>query len=112
MLTDAGEDGDGEEIGVDEKDVTEDDRDGGQDHVDETGEFGFCGDSLAVEGAGLDGGWGAIGGSLSGASMRSSSAEGKKLRNRASACHLLAFLNSTQTSIRPGRDSAGSRRSR
>ena len=42
----------------------------------------------------------------------SSSSHGKKLRKRASACHLLAFLNSTQTSIRPGRDSAGSRRSR
>ena len=42
----------------------------------------------------------------------SSSAQGKKLRKRASACHLLAFLNSTQTSIRPGRDRAGSRRSR
>ena len=42
----------------------------------------------------------------------SSSAQGKKLRNKASACHLLAFLNSTQTSMRPGRDRAGSRRSR
>jgi len=42
----------------------------------------------------------------------SSSSHGKKLRKRASACHLLAFLNSTQTSIRPGRDRAGSRRSR
>lgn len=42
----------------------------------------------------------------------SSSSLGKKLRKRASACHLLAFLNSTQTSMRPGRDSAGSRRSR
>jgi hypothetical protein len=42
----------------------------------------------------------------------SSSAQGKKLRKRASACHLLAFLNSIQTSIRPGRDRAGSRRSK
>ena len=42
----------------------------------------------------------------------SSSVEGKKLRNNASACHFDAFLNSTQTSIRPGRDRAGSRRSR
>ena len=44
--------------------------------------------------------------------MLSSSVEGKKLRKRASACHLEAFLNSTQTSIRPGRESAGSKRSR
>lgn len=42
----------------------------------------------------------------------SSSVDGKKLRNSNSACHFDAFLNSTQTSIRPGRDSAGSRRSR
>lgn len=42
----------------------------------------------------------------------SSSVEGKKLRKSCSACHLDAFLNSTQTSMRPGRDSAGSRRSR
>lgn len=41
-----------------------------------------------------------------------SSEDGKKLRNNASHCHLLAFLNSTHTSIRPGRESAGSRRSR
>ena len=41
-----------------------------------------------------------------------SSAHGKKLRKRASACHLDACLNSIQTSIRPGRESAGSRRSR
>ena len=43
---------------------------------------------------------------------RSVSDDGKKLRKSASACHLEAFLNSTQTSIRPGRHSAGSRRSR
>ena len=42
----------------------------------------------------------------------SSSAHGKKFLNRASACHLDAFLNSTHTSMRPGRDSAGSNRSR
>lgn len=42
----------------------------------------------------------------------SSSVDGKKLRNSDSACHFDAFLNSTQTSMRPGRDSAGSRRSR
>ena len=42
----------------------------------------------------------------------SSSSHGKKFRKSASACHLLAFLNSTQTSMRPGRDKAGSRRSR
>ena len=42
----------------------------------------------------------------------SSSIEGKKLRNNNSACHLDAFLNSTQTSMRPGRESAGSSRSR
>ena len=42
----------------------------------------------------------------------SSSVDGKKLRNSASACHFDAFLNSTQTSIRPGRDRAGSRRSK
>jgi hypothetical protein len=40
------------------------------------------------------------------------SVDGKKLRNKASACHFEAFLNSTQTSIRPGRESAGSRRSK
>lgn len=45
-------------------------------------------------------------------SPSSSSVEGKKLRKRASACHFDAFLNSTQTSIRPGRERAGSRRSR
>lgn len=45
-------------------------------------------------------------------SMFSSSADGKKLLKRSSACHLDAFLNSIQTSIRPGRESAGSRRSR
>ena len=42
----------------------------------------------------------------------SSSVDGKKLRKRASACHLDAFLNSIQTSIRPGRERAGSKRSR
>ncbi len=42
----------------------------------------------------------------------SSSVEGKKLRKSCSACHFDAFLNSIQTSMRPGRDSAGSRRSR
>ena len=42
----------------------------------------------------------------------SSSVDGKKLRNSSSACHLDALRNSTQTSIRPGRDNAGSRRSR
>lgn len=46
------------------------------------------------------------------ASLISSSVEGKKLRKSASACHLLAFRNSTHTSMRPGRLSAGSRRSR
>jgi len=44
-------------------------------------------------------------------SPSSSSVEGKKLRNSASACHFDAFLNSTHTSIRPGRESAGSSRS-
>ena len=43
---------------------------------------------------------------------KKSSEEGKKLRKSASHCHLLAFLNSTHTSMRPGRESAGSRRSR
>ena len=42
----------------------------------------------------------------------SSSVEGKKLRKSCSACHFDAFLNSIQTSMRPGRDNAGSRRSR
>ncbi len=41
-----------------------------------------------------------------------SSMDGKKLRKSASACHLEECLNSIQTSIRPGRDRAGSRRSR
>jgi hypothetical protein len=44
-------------------------------------------------------------------SPSSSSVEGKKLRNSASACHFDAFLNSTHTSIRPGLESAGSSRS-
>lgn len=44
-------------------------------------------------------------------SPSSSSVEGKKLRKSASACHFDAFLNSTHTSIRPGRERAGSRRS-
>jgi hypothetical protein len=108
----AGDDGDGEEIGVDENDVAEDERDGGQDHCDEAGDVELCAAS-GGEGDGLEGIWGTTGsGSPSVASIMSSSAEGKKLRNRASACHLLAFLNSTQTSIRPGRERAGSRRSR
>lgn len=42
----------------------------------------------------------------------SSSVEGKKLRKSCSACHFEAFLNSIHTSIRPGRERAGSRRSR
>jgi len=42
----------------------------------------------------------------------SASEEGKKLRKSPSACHLDAFLNSIQTSMRPGRHSAGSRRSK
>ena len=42
----------------------------------------------------------------------SSSTQGKKFRNKASACHLLAFLNSIHTSIRPGLESAGSSFSR
>jgi hypothetical protein len=41
-----------------------------------------------------------------------SSAEGKKFLNKCSACHFDAFLNSIHTSIRPGRDRAGSRRSK
>lgn len=41
-----------------------------------------------------------------------SSAQGKKFLKSASACHLDACLNSIQTSMRPGRESAGSRRSR
>lgn len=50
--------------------------------------------------------------SISRSSLNSSSVKGKKLRERALAFHLLAFLNSTQTSIRPGRLSARPRRSR
>ena len=42
----------------------------------------------------------------------SSSVDGKKLRKRDSACHFDACLNSTQTSMRPGRDKAGSSRSK
>lgn len=45
-------------------------------------------------------------------STLSSSADGKKFLKRSSACHFDAFLNSIQTSIRPGRERAGSRRSR
>lgn len=46
------------------------------------------------------------------AALTASSVDGKKFLNNASACHLEAFLNSTHTSIRPGRESAGSKRSR
>lgn len=42
----------------------------------------------------------------------SSSVDGKKFRKSSSACHFEAFLNSIQTSMRPGRESAGSSRSR
>ena len=43
---------------------------------------------------------------------QSPSAAGKKLRNRPLACHFDAFLNSIQTSMRPGRQRAGSSFSR
>lgn len=46
--------------------------------------------------------------SESGVGGGSASAEGKKLRNRFSAWYFDAFLNSIQTSMRPGRQSAGS----
>ena len=64
----------------------------------------------------VDGDGGVVGSSMLSRSPSmgtlSSSVEGKKLRNSCSACHFDAFLNSIHTSIRPGRDSAGSRRSR
>lgn len=46
--------------------------------------------------------------SESGVGEGSASADGKKLRNRFSAWYFDAFLNSIQTSMRPGRQSAGS----
>jgi hypothetical protein len=57
---------------------------------------------------------GVLGRSMSPSSSGSSSSSvlGKKLRKSASACHLLEFLNSIQTSMRPGRESAGSSFSR
>lgn len=61
----------------------------------------FAGD----EGAGISSG--SIS-SESGVGEGSASAEGKKLRNRFSAWYFDAFLNSIQTSMRPGRQSAGS----
>ena len=46
--------------------------------------------------------------SESGVGEGSASADGKKLRNRFSAWYFDAFLNSIQTSMRPGRQRAGS----
>jgi hypothetical protein len=51
-FAEAGDDGDGEESGDDEEDVTEEESDGGQDHCDEAGDAVFCG---AVQGDGVDG---------------------------------------------------------
>lgn len=70
-------------------------------------------DKLEADSANGDGGVGSSTPSRSPSiTTLSSSVDGKKLRKSSSACHLEAFLNSTQTSMRPGRDSAGSRRSR
>ena len=84
------------------------------DHIDESGvEFGAVSD-VGVRGDKGDGGV-VLSSTLSRSpsiGALSSSVDGKKLRKSNSACHLDAFLNSIQTSIRPGRDSAGSRRSR
>jgi len=89
-------------------DVVDDEKDEDSDQsVDDPGsEVGDCG--------GDAGGFGRSTPSRSPSRMMSlsSSIEGKKFRKSASACHLDAFLNSTQTSMRPGRDSAGSSLSR
>lgn len=103
-LAEAG-DGEGEESGVDEKD--DDREDVEKEGVDQREVGSVVGVSLPLSAA-FDGARREAPSSPS----TSSSMEGKKFLNRASACHLLAFLNSTQTSIRPGRERAGSRRSR
>lgn len=104
-FVDTGDDGEGDERGLGENDddTDDDEKDGDMVHKDVGGELGAP-LSWALGGAG--------GGATSSPSTMSSSVDGKKFLNKASACHLLAFLNSTQTSIRPGRERAGSRRSR
>ncbi len=82
-----------------EENIDENEVDAGDPTSSTEGEGGVVGSSMPSS-------------SPSSSTMSSSSVEGKKLRNRSSACHLDAFLNSTHTSIRPGRDNAGSRRSR
>ena len=87
-------------LGEEANDGDEEENDGDLDHrVDEvekgTGDWG-----VGVEGKSIP--------SMSPSMISSSlSAEGKKFRKSASACHLDAFLNSIQTSMRLGRESAG-----
>jgi len=58
------------------------------------------------EGAGISSDYNSA--SASGVGEGSASADGKKLRNKFSAWYFDAFLNSIQTSMRPGRQRAGS----
>ena len=64
-----------------------------------------------VDGAGAGEGGDGISSTIESVSL-SPSAAGKKFWKRPFACHFDAFLNSIQTSMRPGRESAGSSRSR
>lgn len=102
LATDSG--GDCEFLVEEAKDEVDEENEGDMDHKVEEWEDGDRG--AGVDGSSIP--------SRSPSIMGSSSlsVEGKKLRKRASACHLDAFLNSIQTSMRPGRESAGSRRSR
>jgi hypothetical protein len=97
----------GPDVG-DESDVVDEENDGDVDHSVDTSEP--CSSNKG------DGGQGrstpSISPSRTMSPSSSSSVEGKKLRKRASACHFEAFLNSTQTSILPGLESAGSKRSK
>lgn len=100
-VTDSG--GDCEFLVEDARDEDDEENDGDMDHRVEELNDGDRG--AGVEGSSMPSRSPSMGSS-------SLSVDGKKFRKRASACHLEAFLNSIQTSIRPGRESAGSRRSR
>jgi len=109
VLVDTGDEGEGEEKGVAEKDEAKDDEE--KDGTDQRDVGGVLGEPLPVELPLADGG-GMTGVGASSPSMASSSIDGKKFLNNASACHFEAFLNSIHTSMRPGLERAGSRRSR
>ena len=106
-LVDTGDEGEGEERGVAEKDEPKEDEE--KDGMDQRDVGGVLGEPLPLELPLVDGGGKA---GASSPSMGSSSIDGKKFLNNASACHFDAFLNSIHTSMRPGLERAGSRRSR